>query len=62
MIGKVREVFTEDYRKETEYREFTTEIRPRIRLKNKSESVEDKVQRLQRENLVSDFKIKVGKY
>lgn len=62
MLGKVREVFTKEYREETEYREFADTMLHHFKLKNKSESIEKKVKRLSDDKFVSNFCIKVGKY
>lgn len=62
MLSKVREVFTKEYRKETYYRELALKMLHNFRLKNKSESVDDKVKRLSDKNFISEFKINVGEY
>ena len=62
MLNKVREVFTKEYRKETSYREIESSMLHNFKLKNKSESVEDKIKRLSDKNFVSEFKIRVGDY
>lgn len=62
MLSKVREVFTREYKEETEYREFTNKMLQHFKLKNTSESIEDKVKRLSDENFESNFNIKVGEY
>ena len=62
MLSKVYEVFTRDYKEETEFREFTRDMLQHFKLKNTSESVEEKVKRLSDKEFVSNFNIKVGKY
>lgn len=62
MLNKVREVFTKEYRKETDYREMATKMLHNFRLKNTSESVEAKIKRLSDKNFVSEFKVNVGDY
>lgn len=62
MIGKVCEVFTKEYRKETEYREFMEQILHNFELNNKSEDIEKKVKRLTDKGFVSDFSIEIGAY
>lgn len=62
MLGKVCEVFTKEYREETDYREQALKMLHSFRLKNKSESVEDKIKRLSDKNFVSEFKVSVGDY
>ena len=62
MLSKVREVFTKEYREETNYRELAFQMIHNFRLKNTSESVEDKIKRLSDKNFVSEFKVDVGEY
>ena len=62
MLSKVREVFTKEYREETNYREFASKMLHNFRLKNRSESVEEKIKRLSDKNFVSNFKVSVGDY
>lgn len=62
MWSKVREVFTKEYREETNYREMALKMLHSFKLKNTSESVEDKVKRLSDKNFVSEFKVNVGDY
>ena len=62
MLSKVREVFTKEYRKETNYREMSFNMLHNFRLKNTSERVEDKIKRLSDKNFVSEFKVNVGDY
>lgn len=61
MLSKVREVFTKEYREETQYREFMSEMLPEFRLKNTSESIDQKVDRLIEINYESTCSMKVGK-
>ena len=60
MLGRVYEVFTKAYKKETEYREFMGDMLDKLKLNNNSEDVEQKVKRLTDRKFVSNFKIKVG--
>lgn len=48
MLRKICEVFTKEYRKETEYREFISEMANRFKLNDDSEDIENKVARLQK--------------
>lgn len=61
MLSKVREVFTKEYREETQYREFMSGMLPKFRLKNTSESIDQKVDRLIEKNYESTCSMKVGK-
>ena len=62
MLSKVREVFTKEYKKEKDYMEIEYSMLHNFKLKNKSESVEDKIKRLSDKNFVSGFKLSVGDY
>lgn len=62
MLSKVREVFTKEYREETNYRELAFQMLRNFRLKNTSESVENKIKRLSDKDFVSEFKVDVGEY
>lgn len=62
MLSKVREVFTKEYREETNYRELAVQMLQNFRLKNTSESVEDKIKRLSDKGFISEFKVDVGEY
>lgn len=62
MLNKVREVFTKEYREETNYRERAFQMLQNFSLKNTSESVEDKIKRLSDKNFISEFKVDVGEY
>lgn len=62
MLSKMYEVFTKDYKEETEFREFCRSSIQHFKLKTVSESVEEKVKRLSDKEFVSNFNIKVCKY
>lgn len=57
MWSKVKEVFTEEYRKKIEYRDYLLHLLPYFKLNNKSENVDDIVKRLDDKNFISDFSI-----
>lgn len=48
MLRKICEVFTKEYRKETEYREFMSGMANRFKLNDGGEDIENKVARLQK--------------
>lgn len=56
------EVFTKDYKEETEFREFIRNMLPHFKLKDSREIVEETVKRLSDKEFVSNFHINVGKY
>ena len=59
MVKEVMKVFSNDYAKETLYREKTNQAVDSFKLKNKAEAIEDKIERLRSVNYKSNFKIKV---
>lgn len=62
MLKKVLEVFTREYREETEYREYMERILDVFKLNNQSEDIEKKVNRLIDKNFVSHFSIEIGEF
>lgn len=62
MLEKVCEVFTEAYREEIKYREFMERELDTFKLNNKSEDVEDKINRLSKKEFESNFRIEIGEY
>lgn len=62
MLSKLYEVFTKDYKEETEFRGFILNMISHFKLKDSSESIEEKVKRLSDKEFVSNFHINVGKY
>lgn len=62
MISKLLEVFTTEYRRETEYREIAVKMLHDFLLKNESESVDVKVKRLKDKEFVSNFKLSAGEF
>ena len=48
MLRKICEVFTKEYKKETEYREFMSKMIYQFKLTDDGENIEDKVARLQK--------------
>lgn len=48
MLRKICEVFTKEYRKKTEYREFVSKMIHYFKLNDNGEDIEDKVARLQK--------------
>lgn len=59
MLSKLCEVFTKEYKKETEYREFMENTLHSCKLNDNSEDIDEKVKRLVDKNFVSDFKVSV---
>lgn len=60
MFRNIAEVFTEEYKEGTEYLELKNKMKPLIKLKNASESMDDKVERLKARGYISDCKDRSG--
>lgn len=58
MISQLREVFSKDYAKETFFRKKTLEAVNVFKLKNQSESIEEKIARLRDSGYKSNFEVK----
>lgn len=58
MLNKIFEVFTKEYKADTNYQEFMEKMLPNFKLNNKNESVETIVGRLTDHSYVSNFEIK----
>ena len=56
MLKQLQEIFSKDYARETFYRKKTAEALDIFRLKNKSENIEDKIDRLRKSGYKSDLK------
>lgn len=61
MLKKVCEVFTKEYRQETQIQELREKNLEVFKLNNKCESIEEKVKRLSDVNFVSRFYIRMGR-
>lgn len=62
MLNRIKDVFSSKYREDTEYLEQKRVERPYIKLKNKSESIDDKMERLIRLNYESECSILIGDF
>lgn len=60
MLQAIKEVFTKRYQEDVEYLELKYEMRSYVKLKNKSESIDEKVARLKECGYSSNCRIKVG--
>ena len=61
-IRKVLEVFSEEYKEETRYREFMESNKERVKLKSTKENIDKKIKVLSNNNFKSDFNVKIGSY
>ena len=61
-LKKVLEVFSKEYKKETEYREFMESNLDRMKIKLTKDDIDKKIKVLKNNNYKSNFKIKIGSY
>ena len=62
MIQEIRNVFSKDYQDDVKYVEYKNSMRQYVKLKNESESIDRKIERLKAEGYVSDCHIEVGEF
>lgn len=60
MKKEILYVLSKEYKKEIEYREFMENNIDKFKLKEESESVDEKIKRLQNINFKSNFNIKIN--
>lgn len=57
IFSKILEVFTKEYRKETEYREFQEDNINRFKLKSDNYNIEESIESLRRNKFKSNFRV-----
>lgn len=57
IFSKILEVFTKEYRKETEYREFQKDNINRFKLKSDNYNIEESIESLRRNKFKSNFRV-----
>lgn len=62
MLKEVKNIFSKEYKENIAYLEFTYKMRPYVKLKNASESIDNKIERLENLGYNSDCQIKVGEF
>ncbi len=62
MLQEIKEVFGKDYQEEVRFLEFKNSMRQYVKLKNESESIDDKMERLRATGYLSNCHIKVGDF
>lgn len=62
MLQEIKKVFSKDYQEDIRFLEFKNLMRPYVKLKNESESIDEKVERLKTLGYISDCHIKVGEF
>ena len=59
MLNKILEVFTREYKKETEYQEFIETVRNKFKLNYGMEDVEKGIELFKDKNVTTNFKISI---
>lgn len=62
MLEKIKEVFTSKYAEDVRNRQFMETHVDLIKLKNKSESIDQKIERLKVKDVTPSFYVKIGSY
>lgn len=62
MLQEIRKVFSKDYQEDVKFLEFKNSMRQYVRLRNESESIDDKMGRLNTLGYISNCHIKVGEF
>ena len=57
IFSKILEVFTKEYRKETEYREFQKDNIKRVKLKSDNYNIEESIESLRKNKFKSNFRV-----
>lgn len=60
MLQEIKEVFTKQYQENVDFLEFKLKMREYVKLKNESESIDSKIDRLNQCGYVSACHIEVG--
>lgn len=62
MLQEIKRVFSKDYQEDVKFLEFKSAMRQYVKLKNESESIDIKMERLSTLGYTSDCCIKVGEF
>lgn len=62
MLQEIKKVFSKEYQEDVKFLEFKNLMRQYVKLRNESESIDDKIGRLRTVGYVSDCHIKVGEF
>lgn len=62
MLQEIKQVFSKDYQEDVKFLEFKKSMRQYVKLRNESESIDDKIKRLNDLGYISDCHIKVGEF
>lgn len=62
MLQEIKKVFSKEYQEDIKFLEFKNLMRQYVKLKNESESIDDKIERLKTLGYTSNCHIKVGEF
>ena len=62
MLQEIKMVFSKEYQKDVKFLEFKNLMRQYVKLKNESESIDEKIGRLKTSGYISNCHIKVGEF
>lgn len=62
MLREIKKVFSADFKNDVRYVDFKNSMRQYVKLKNESESIDAKVERMKKEGYVSNCHIEVGEF
>lgn len=62
MLQEIKKVFSKDYQEDIKFLEFKNLMRQYVKLRNESESIDDKIERLKTLGYISNCHIKVGEF
>lgn len=62
MLQEIKNVFSKSYQEDIAYQEFKYQMRKFVKLKNASEGIDAKIDRLRGSGYVSNCRIKVGDF
>ena len=62
MLQEIKKVFSKEYQEDVKFLEFKNSMRQYVKLRNESESIDDKIERLKTLGYISNCHIKVGDF
>ncbi len=62
MLQEIKKVFSKEYQEDVKFLEFKNLMRQYVKLRNESESIDNKIERLKTLGYISNCHIKVGDF
>lgn len=62
MLQEIKKVFSKEYQEDVKFLEFKNSMRQYVKLRNESESIDNKIERLKTLGYISNCHIKVGDF